>query len=197
MFKVRDDSKILAWRKRVEQYKVEFAQLEDKIAAQGGGRQLCIPASGTYCGCYGENGYKGDTSYSLTFEPARGSAVRVHGTVSDTDGEAVIEDGYILPSGDAFWIERSPPGSIEEPPTKRSMTPGKKSEVSDVEASTLMALVIVKYSKDEGQMTGHYEANSGINGTMWCKCGPPVASIVSMTEGMGSASIPMAVAEVE
>lgn len=69
----------------------------------------------------------------------------VHGIVSGSkfcafSYPSVAQDGEILPSGDCFWIEKSSPGSIE-PPTKRKMTPGKTStDVSDEEATTLMAL---------------------------------------------------------
>jgi hypothetical protein len=91
MFKVRDDSKIYEWRAKLEAQRRKFASLEEMQGQNGGARHLCIPSSGQFSGAYAEEGYKGDTTYALSFEPGRGCSVKISGSVSDNDGQARIQ----------------------------------------------------------------------------------------------------------
>ena len=106
MFKVRDDSKIYEWRAKLEAQRRKFASLEEMQGQNGGARHLCIPSSGQFSGAYAEEGYKGDTTYALSFEPGRGCSVRISGSVSDSDGQARIQ--VCVPTSEGFHVCASP-----------------------------------------------------------------------------------------
>ena len=116
MFKVRDDSKVLAWREKVSKRKADFAAMNEDIGRQGGGSQLCIPSSGQYSGSYGEEGFRGSTTYVLKFEPHKGCSVRITGTVQDDDGMAHIEVYYhpLAPQMHQWEVATSAPREAEQ-----------------------------------------------------------------------------------